>query len=194
MPWSPFQTGLGTRLSGRLGKLESFQRVVGTARQRHRSEVPLQAAQSLVRYGGIPYLHESVLLSRPTAPFPRNRSVLVLLPERFRTTKTHSGHTAHLFGADERQARPKIANPHGEPCRQIRVSAAILEETSGASIIKPMRERSGTVLATRSALNGSNRPVLLREPLPKSPRRLRAARKHFRSLSKWSGTWRDCCR
>ena len=25
-------------------------------------------------------------------------------------------------------------------------------------------------------------------------RRLRAARKHFRSLSKWSGTWRDCCR
>ena len=26
------------------------------------------------------------------------------------------------------------------------------------------------------------------------PRRLRAARKHFRSSSKWSGTWRDCCR
>ena len=35
---------------------------------------------------------------------------------------------------------------------------------------------------------------LVPEPLPKSPRRLRAARKHFRSLSKWSGTWRDCCR
>jgi hypothetical protein len=26
------------------------------------------------------------------------------------------------------------------------------------------------------------------------PRRLRAARKHFRSPSKWSGTWRNCCR
>ena len=35
-------------------------------------------------------------------------------------------------------------------------------------------------------------PFLVPEPLPKSPRRLRE--KHFRSLSKWSGTWRDCCR
>src|SRR5262249_56101353 len=29
---------------------------------------------------------------------------------------------------------------------------------------------------------------------PQTLRRLRAARKHFRSPSKWSGTWRDCCR
>src|SRR5262245_43500008 len=29
------------------------------------------------------------------------------------------------------------------------------------------RERSGTVLATRSALTGSNRPLLVPEPLPK---------------------------
>ena len=29
---------------------------------------------------------------------------------------------------------------------------------------------------------------------PQTLRRLRAARKHFRSPSKWSGTWRDFCR
>jgi len=34
MPWSPFPTELGTRLSGRPSKLESFQRVVGNAQTR----------------------------------------------------------------------------------------------------------------------------------------------------------------
>ena len=42
-------------------------------------------------------------------------------------------------------------------------------------------------IATSTSARWSMSPVAC-------PRRLRAARKHFRSPSKWSGTWRDCCR
>ncbi len=78
-----------------------------------------------------------------------------------------AGHSAHgsfdrLRRRGRAPSRDRKSYPFVEPCRRVRVP-----EHDSTSIIKTNGGERGTVLATRFALNGSNRLVSPPEPLPK---------------------------
>jgi hypothetical protein len=123
-----------------------------------------------------------------------------------------AAHSITSAGAGQRQSRAEGHHLVAEPCRRICVRNA--GGCLAGSIIKPMVESMGlswqqgplSISMALSSISSRAQTVVPHGPdrnldvyewcmSPVAcPRRLRAARKHFRSLSKWSGTWRDCCR
>jgi len=101
-----------------------------------------------------------------------------------------AAHSITYCRRGQRQSRAESHHLVAEPCHRICVRDA--GECLAGSIIKVMVESMQLSWQQGPLSMGTIGRFLVPEPLPKSPRRLRE--KHFRSLSKWSGTWRDCCR